>query len=377
MKRLLFALLASTVIACSATQTPPAASPSASGSAVVAPEINEQTRAEIQAVLQRQRDAIASRQLETYLATIDPGSLALKRCGTEVFDIAGRQGVAGTAQVGKIDAYLGYVRAWVQEGSNGQRRLFFKKGADGKWLQAEPKESELGGEKKTTVDDIQIDYWGVDQDVIDALGKAANAAKVVTLKNLLSDTRREPLAVRFYPTRSVSGITGCTTAGFHLPNTPNDPYIRMLRYWFAPSGEASSLTVEILTHEWLHWAQDQFSQGITARLPWWLIEGWPDYVAGLARGLPCSATWPTLKQLEDGTAADPNTPPEVSVQYYAYANTMIEFLYASYGGKDAYAKLLLGFKENANPKVTMPKVLNVTPEAFYEAWTAAARKKYC
>lgn len=376
MKRWLIALLATAVlVSCTATSTP---QPSASGSAAPAqPEINERTRGEIQAVLQRQRDAIAGRQLEKYIATIDPGSLALKRCANETFDVAGRQGVGAAGQVGKIDAYLGYVRAHVQEGSNGQRRLFFKKGADGAWLQAEPKESELGGEKKTTVEDIQIDHWGVDQDVIDALGRSAIAAKSVTLKNLLSAERREPLAVRFYPTRSVSGITGCTTAGYHLPNTPNDPYIRMLRYWFTASGEASTTTTEILTHEWLHWAQDQFSTGITARLPWWMVEGWPDYVSGLARGLPCRATWPTLKQLEDGSAADPNAPPELSVQYYAYANTMIEYLYATYGGADAYRRLLLGFKENANPKVTFPKVLDITSDAFYEGWTAFAKKKYC
>ncbi|MEK7862263.1 MAG: hypothetical protein AAB295_03255, partial [Chloroflexota bacterium] len=270
MRHLLIVLLAAAVVvSCTATSTP---LPSASGSAAPPKlEINEQTRGEIQALLQRQRDAVSGRQLETYLATIDAGSLALKRCATESFDIAGRQGTGGTPQVGKIEAYQSYVRAWVQEGSNGQRRLFFKKGADGKWLQAEPKESELGGEKKTTVEDIQIDYWGVDQDVIDALGRSAIVARGVTLKNLLSAERRTPLAVRFYPTRSVSGITGCSTAGFHLPNTPNDPYIRMLRYWFSASGEASPTTTEILTHEWLHWAQDQFSTGITARLPWWMV----------------------------------------------------------------------------------------------------------
>ncbi len=378
MRKWLVPLLAiAVVVGCTAPTTPPASSSAPASGAAVGPEINERTRAEIQAVLQRQRDAVAQRQLETYIATIDPGSLALKRCATETFDVAGRQGLGAAPQVGKIDAYLGYVRAWVQEGSNGQRRLFFKKGADGKWLQAEPKESELGGEKKTTVEDIQIDYWGVDQDVIEALGRSALAAKSVTLKNLLSEERREPLAVRFYPTRSVSGITGCTTAGFHLPNTPNDPYIRMLRYWFAASGEASPTTTEILTHEWLHWAQDQFSTGITARLPWWLVEGWPDHVSGLARGLPCRATWPTLKQLEDGTAADPNAPPELGVQYYAYANTMIEYLYATYGGADAYRRLLLAFKDNANPKVVFPKVLGVTSDAFYDGWSAWAKKKYC
>jgi hypothetical protein len=56
---------------------------------------------------------------------------------------------------------------------------------------------------------------------------------------------------------------------------------------------------------------------------------------------------------------------------------MIEHLYATYGGKAAYAKLLLGFKEDPVPAITFPRALNITPVRFYEDWTAWARKKYC
>lgn len=379
MKRLLVAILGASalVIGCSpATQADPCAG---GDPAAAKPAINEQTRGCIQAVLQKQHDTMASQNNSSFIATIDPESLALKRCANESYDVASRQGVGSVGQVGKIEPYLDtYVRAWVQEGSSGQRRLFYRKTTDGKWVQAEPKESELGGEKKTTIDDIQIEYWGVDQDAVDALGRASVAAKKVVLASLLSDNRRDALIVRFYPTRAVAGIVGCTVAGYHLTNVASDPAIRIVRYWFTPSGELSSLTISIIVHEWLHWAQDQFSPGVVARLPWWMGEGWPDYAGQVQRSIPCRTTWPTLKQLEDGTSPDdPNVPPELTLQYYAFANTMIEYLYATYGGKDAYAKLLIGFKEDARPAITFPKVLNITSVKFYDDWTVWAKKKYC
>jgi hypothetical protein len=375
------ALLALVLWSALAACTPVPSAPGASETAAVAekPQINEQTRGEIQALLQRQVNAMANKDQKGFQATIDQDRRALVRCSNEAYDISTRQGAGAAGQVGKIEAYMDYVRAYVQEGANGARRVFFRK-VGGQWVQTEPKDEELGGEKKTTVQDIQIDYWGIDQDVIDALGKGAVAAKTVVLQNVLSEQRRDPMAIRFYPTRSVSGIQGCTVVGFHLTNVASDPYVRFFRYWFNADGSISPATITFMSHEWRHWAQDQFSPGITARLPWWLVEGWPDF-AGKSRSdstikfVLCQTATPTLKQLEDG--ADPNGPPELSPQYYSFANTMVEYLYATYGGADAYRKLLLAFKEDAVPANVFPKVLNVTSTKFYDDWKAAAKKKYC
>jgi hypothetical protein len=375
------ALLVAVFVAC----TPPTAGPDTSGGgtsvAGAKPAINEQTRGAIQALMQRQHDTDATRDQKAYEATFDPERRALVRCANEKFDIDGRQGVGNTAQVGKIEAYLDtYVRAWVTEGTLGLRRIFFRQLPDGKWVQTEPKDDELGGEKKTTVEDIQIDYWGLDQDVIDALGKGTLAAKKTVLENLLSESRRDALAIRFYPTKSVAGIQGCTVVGFHFQNIPTDPYVRFFRYWFNQDGTISAPTITFITHEWLHWAQDQFSAGITARLPWWLVEGWPDYV-GQSRGTEanrfviCQTATPALKQLEDG--ADPNGPPELGIQYYSFANSMVEYQYATYSGKEGYKKLALAFKEDARPSVAFPKALGITPEKFYDDWKAWAKKKFC
>ena len=381
MRRTLVALVALLLISCSSGTPAPAASGSATAATAVKPQINEQTRGAIQALLQKQHDTMATRDQTAYIATVDPDRLALKRCANESYDIATRQGVGNVGQVGKIEGYLDtYVRAYVQEGANGSRRLFFRQTADGKWVQTEPKDDELGGEKKTTAGDVQIDYWGIDQDVIDALGKGTLEAQKVVLANVLSTNRRDPFAIRFYPTRSVSGIQGCTVVGFHLTNVATDPYVRFFRYWFNTDGGVSAATISFMSHEWLHWAQDQFSPGITARLPWWLVEGWPDYVGqsrtpDQVKFVLCQTPTPTLKQLEDG--ADPNGPPELAPQYYAFANTMVEYLYATYGGADAYRKLLLAFKDDARSSVAFPAALKITPDSFYDGWKAAAKKKYC
>ena len=377
MKRFLIALVAWSVLtSCTPSTTPPGGSETAG--VVASPQINEQTRGEIQALLQKQVNAMASRDQTTFQSTVDQDRGALRRCANEAYDRAGREGVGSATQVSKIEAYGPYVRAYVQE-SNGLRRIFFRK-VDGKWVQTEPKDDELGGEKTMTVEDIKVDYWGIDEDIAPALAKGAVAAKQIVLANLLSDNRRDALEVRFYPTRGVAVAIACAVAGYHLSNVASDPVIRILRYWIDASGQPTPITVALMSHEWLHWAQDQFIPGVNARLPWWLSEGWPDYV-GQSRSLSankfviCQTAMPTLKQLEDG--ADPNGPPENAVNYYSWANTMVEYLYTTYGGKDVYRNLLLAFKDDAVPANVFPKVLKITPQQFYDDYKAWAKKKLC
>jgi hypothetical protein len=239
------------VVGCTSSAPPPGAS--VTTAVAGKPAITEQTRGEIQALLQKQNTAMASKDQATYDTTVDQGRRALVRCANESFDLATRQGTGAVKQVSKIQPYLDtYVLAYVQEGSLGMRRIFFRKTADGRWMQSEPTDDEVGGVKKTTIEDIQIEYWGVDDDLVAALGKASVVAKQVVLANLLSDNRRDALAVRFYPTRALTAIQGCSTAGYHVENAAIDPAIRMLSYWITPSGELSPFTVSVMSHEWLH-----------------------------------------------------------------------------------------------------------------------------
>ena len=94
------------------------------------------------------------------------------------------------------------------------------------------------------------------------------------------------------------------------------------------------------------------------------------------RNVLCNTPTPTFKQLSDGVLITPETPQELPGQYYSFANTMVEYLYLQFG-KDAYAKLLLAYKDGVNADVNFPKVLGVTPTQFYDGWVASSKKKYC
>lgn len=376
---LALALIGASLVACTAAA--PAATPSPSGPVRI--EITTKTKDELQAVLNAQVSALATRDLKAYQGTFDGARAAFRRCKQESFDVAGRQGAPSRApQVVKVETYADtYARAWVDDGSStGVSRVYFRK-VDGTWVQSEPTESEVGAEKHTTVDGIDIDYWAIDDDVIGALGKGTLAARDAVLKNQLTPSSH-PFGIRFYPTRSVTTLVGCTVVGFHLTNQPNDKFIRFFRYWFTPDLAAlSPATISFIEHEGLHWAQDQFSAGITARLDWWLTEGWPDYIGGsrstdYKRSVLCTTPTPAFKQLVDGPPDLPDTPPEDGVRYYAFANTMVEYLYSRFG-PDAYRQLLTAYKAGVDPKVNYPLVLKTTPEEFYAGWLAFAKKKYC
>ena len=79
----------------------------------------------------------------------------------------------------------------------------------------------------------------------------------------------------------------------------------------------------------------------------------------------------------EGLSYTIDTVESLAAQYYGFANSMVEYLYATYGGADGYRKLLVAFKDDARPAIAMPKAIGITPEAFYSAWLAAAKKKYC
>lgn len=357
---------------------PPPASPSGPPAA----RVTGATKAEIQSTLTAQSAAIEKRDLAAFQRTIDTTRNALRRCETELFDTAGRTGAGPAPQVLRVEPYGAYARAWVDEGADrGVARWYFRQ-VDGRWVRSEPTSGEVGEERKTTIDGIDVEHWAIDDDVVAAIGEGTRAARDTVVKNLLGDAK-QPFGIRFYPTRSVQGIQSCNVVGFHLPNQPNDKFIRLFRYWFTADGAAlSPATISFIRHEGLHWAQDQFITGISARLDWWLVEGWPDYVgesrsASYKRAVICGTPAPTYKQLADGPRTDlPDTRPEDAVRYYAFANTMIEYLYTQFGNS-AYRELLLAYKELADPKANLPKVLRVTPEQFHSGWIAFARKKYC
>lgn len=302
-----------------------------------------------------------------------------------MFDVAARTGnVAAAPKVVKVERYLDdYVRAYAGSESNGYQRIYFRK-EQGRWILTEPKDNELGGDRAKTINGLDLAYYGIDDDVIDTYAKAGVAVREFLLTQARTRTGT-PFGIRIFPTRGAAGPTvGCSVAGRYLPNTPSDHLIRIYsNVLLLKSGlsEASETTVSIIKHEGLHWLQDQFVPGIAARLDWWLSEGWPDYLGesrqdATKKQVVCTTPTPAFKQLVDGVQITPETPPELPGQYYAFANTMVEYLYAAFG-KDAYFDLMTAYRDSVDPKITYPRVLKVTPDQFYEGWKGWVRQKLC
>jgi len=373
------AVLSLTILIGGCNAAPPAQSSPTPATVV----INENTKSEITALLQKRQVALAKKDLQGFQATIDMTRPALRRCQQESFDVAARQGATAAAPtVGEVEVYAGtYVRAYVDDQGSGYVRLYFKNSGSG-WVLTEPKESELGGERTKTVSGVDLSYWGIDDDIIDSFGRAGADTRDFLLKLATKPTTR-PFALRLFPTRESVGLTAsCGTAGSSMLAPSGDPFLRFYKYWIgADFVGPSEYQRAVLKHEGLHWLQEQTIPGILARLDWWLIEGWPDYI-GETRGTIekvsaiCRNQIPTFKQMVDGPYADPNVTPERIVQFYAYANTMIEYLYATFR-KDVYWDLMVAYKDSVDPQVNYPRVLSVTPAQFYEGWLAFAKKTYC
>jgi hypothetical protein len=360
--------------------TPPAQPETSPATTTVA--INESTKSQIRQALARREAALMSKDLRAFQATVDLTRPAFRRCQQESFDAAARQGyAAGSVDIVKVEAYGdGYVRAYIEDFAKGIERLYFRRDGD-HWILTEPKIDELGGEQSKVVDGIRVDYWGIDEDVVGSLGHEAALTRDF-LTPYANSTIRDPYSVKLIPTRETAGIVACQFVAFANSRSEHAPFIGIWRLWLAPGlDRVSDYERAVLRHEGLHYLQDQFIHSITVRLDWWLVEGWPDYIAkSRSRGeivsAVCSHAVPTLKRIIDGVPTEPDTPPELTGDYYSLANSMIEYVYASYGTQ-TYWDLVALYKDNVDYRVNYPKIFGVGPDAFYQGWLAFAKKKYC
>jgi hypothetical protein len=374
---LAFALLSGCV-------TPPSANPSAS---VASPspakvEITPTTAAEIQSLLSDRFRALAAKDLTGFQATFDLSRPAFRRCQQEFFDLTARLGVgAGPPRVVKVETYGNvYVRAYLDDGAAGIERRYFRRDGD-RWIVSEPKVDELGGERSRVVEGVRVEYWGIDEDVVDFVGHEAAATRAFLGPHAGSPIR-DPYFVKLIPTRETAGIVACGFSAFADARKEHEPFLGFWRLWLAPSlDRISDLQQAVMRHEGLHYLQDQFVHSIYVRLDWWLIEGWPDYVAKSRSrdeivAAVCASAVPTLKRIIDGLPTEPDTPPELADQYYAQANSMVEYVYATYGAQ-SYWDLVALYKDNVDYRVNYPKIFGVEPDTFYQRWLAFAKKKYC
>ena len=365
-----------------------ASAPTSSGHENVT--VTDKTASELVAVLGAGQTAMGKKDLAGFQATIDLSRAAFRRCQTETFDIAAQQGFTPfDVKIAKVERYLDtYVRAYVGNDAKGYSRTYFRK-EGGLWIRTEPLDSELGGDQTKTFDGLQLSYYGIDSDVIDKYAAAGKDARAFLIKLAEGRTTMGPgFGLRIFPTRGAAGPNvSCSEAGTSLTNSTNGPFVRLYSnaLLFTPDLTAvTDATAAVIRHDGLHWLQDHFIIGITARLPFWLREGWPDFVGGsrtfaAKKGVLCFASTPTptFKQLEDGALETSQTPPNLAVQYYAFANTMVEYVYKIGGGANAYWDLMRAYQGGVDARVNLTKTLGVTPEAFYSGWLVWARQTYC
>jgi hypothetical protein len=381
MRKVALSLVLALLSACASA---PSAGPSPTASASVSPkvEITGATVSELEAVLGARLAAMKAKDLSAFQATVDLTRLAFRRCEQESFDTAARQGTATSAtKILKVEPYGdGYIRAYIDDGSSGIQRSYFRREAD-RWILTEPRVAELGGERSQAIDGVRVEYWGIDEDIVSFVGREAAATRTF-LMPYANGPIRDPYFVKLIPTHETAGIVGCQFVAFANNRDEHAPFIGVWRLWLAPSlDRVSDYETAVFHHEGLHYLQDQFIHGINVRLDWWLIEGWPDYVArtrgrSAIAGAVCASAVPSLKRIIDGVPTEPDTPPELTGVYYSLANSMIEFVYAAYGPQ-SYWDLVALYKDNPDYRLNYPKIFKIEPDAFYQAWLAFAKRKYC
>lgn len=363
----------------------PAAETPASSAPTAAPvAITDRTARELSDVLAAQSAAVRSKDLSGFQRTIDGTRLAFRRCEAQFFDTATRLG--GTTlipgRVLSVDAYHDtYARAYVGDDALGYAPVYFRRDDAGHWIVTEPLTDELGGEQQRTIDGLAIEFWGVDDAVVDAY-----AASAVKARNAAAAVAPRPAttawSLRILPTRETVGLS--SVCGASADSSFRNDRIRIFPGAVRVDRSLRKVTAEsdaLFRHEALHQVQFAFIPRITSRLDWWLIEGWPDFIAqsrsvAAIRANVCAPAIPTFKQLVDGPRLEADTPPEIQFQYYSYANTMVGYLYEMYG-KNAYWDLVALFQDEVDPKINYPKALKATPDAFYTGWLTWARKQYC
>jgi hypothetical protein len=196
------ALLAMAVLLVACTPAiPTEASPSPSGPQKVS--ITDKTPSELVAVMKAWQTAIGKKDLTGFQATIDLTRAAFRRCQTEIFDIAARQGFTQSeVKIAKVEPYLdAYVRAYVGDDASGYQRMYFRR-EGAKWIRSEPVDAELGGDQTKTVNGLQLSYYGIDNDVIDTYAAAGNDARAFLLKQAQGHTSTgDAFGLRIFPTR--------------------------------------------------------------------------------------------------------------------------------------------------------------------------------
>jgi hypothetical protein len=378
-----FALVAIVVTTCGST------SPSADGRGDLAA---------IQALLRTRAEAIGRGDRQAFLATIDPARPTLRRTQQEEFDDPAGSGslTRSTFKVNALTTYLGYTRAFVEQQLEGpgyagafaaapvNLRRYFRKDA-GRWLLSEPTTDELGAERKSDAGDVDLTYWGADEDLAATYVAEAQAAHDFAIRNGPGQaTFRYGLAI--IPTAGLAGPGWNAT----VAATTSQTQTRIFPGNFgldADRREVSAYTRYQLRATAMDQLKSAVLPGLGARLSThrWLYEGFIFGVTGLDLSATvrqsCAGTPPpTLLQLNEGPPpfGTPGLRADVAGRFYAYAWTLASYLLDTFK-KDGYWRLMRAINDGGpgGTPAAFTSALGASEESLYAAGLAWSSKRYC
>jgi len=362
--------------------------PLACGSPATAPANPETVRADIQALYDRRVAALAKGDARELEATYDTSRPVLRRYNNDHLELARRGFPGGPLRVVAIEPHGDtYMRAYVQHdtelgfgiASASHAVAEYVRRIDGRWVLSDPLDNELGASRERIGDGVTVTHFAIQDELAPLIHDAARRARTEVTRfaprGLVGDTK-----LSLYPT-----VTALGPGWASLKYAQYLPDIRLAPISLGTDRATRSLsdiTQYVVKMSVAHQLRDEIQPRIGSRLDndTWLDQGW----AGFAAGAP---TRPDFFKAACGGVA-PLTLKDVSVSgsivsfsrdyptYYAYQTAMVEYLYERYGPR-AYWDLLEAFRADADSRVTFPKVLKITPNAFYADWLVWAKKKHC
>ena len=356
--------LALLVAACSPGS--PRATPSAPASVSALAELRE--------LFAARRKALTAQDLDAYQRTYDGSKSAFAACMREQFD----DGESESLTPVRAEPFGAYYRIIVTDAEGGYQRLFARRDA-GTFQLTEPAPDEVGELRSKIDGPIRVNYWAIDEDIADGVAIAAHQVYDLVAREALVTTKAN-FSVQLYPVRSLTKDAPCWIGGSQS-GSRFQPVINLPVYalsFDAAFRMPSSSTYLLIRHEALHWIQDQNAPGAFARAPWWLVEGWPEFMSQfdpseVMRAL-CVAGFPALDDVSQHRPGTPVSSLEATIRY-AVASTMVDHVVTTYG-KRRYWELYAGSLFADNDRV-FKVLVGRDQAAHYEAWLAWAKTKYC
>lgn len=338
------------------------------------PANDESARVAIDDLLHQRYNALLTRDLESYMQTVDPARVFLRGCEQERFEAYIRVGARPDAvTLGRMDRWGDYLRIWLDTPVGWQRSFARFDGA--RWWMSEPTSDELGEDLSKDFSGVTVQYRGAEADLVDAVGAELESIIPLVRKHAASPPSHL-FTLRLATLTSTSG--SCFVAG--EARGRGSTVITLREVGLTPGYDhVSRTTSATLEHEALHWLQIDRSASSMLAMDWWLVEGWPYLIANTdvsallgRRDAVCEQ--PQLRYQDLRLGPLPNARPEDANRDYVAASLLVDRI-SKTGGDTAYWALFDAFGDNTVDPFT--RVVGTDGPSFFDAWLADARHQYC